>query len=313
MNVLITGGAGFVGSWAARRLLSAGRNVIVYDQAPSDTTAGPAPGSDGLARLTVVAGRMTDRDRLRQTCVENGVTHVVHLASPLTSDCSDDPTVLVQGMVQAFVTLLELSRELGLQRIVWASSVSVYGPAEHYPGAVNEDSARRPTTLYGSGKVLCEDLAAHYGANNNVDVIGLRFPILFGQGNLRGVSSWIARLCERTARGEPADVPWGGCTLNLMYVDDAVELVAQALAAGATTTRTFTVSGDTIAVDDMVSFVREEEPNANVRVVEGRLEVPWNLDASRLATEIGFRPSTDVRSGMRRIIDAARDTARREV
>ena len=120
-------------------------------------------------------------------------------------------------------------------------------------------------------------------------------------------------MCERTARGEPVDVPWGGCTLNLMYVEDAAELVAQALAASATTTRTFTVSGDTIAVDDMVSFVREEEPNANVRVVEGRLEVPWNLDASRLATEIGFRPSTDVRSGMRRIIDAARDTARREV
>jgi UDP-glucose 4-epimerase len=311
VNVLITGGAGFVGSWAARRLLSAGRNVIVYDQAPPDDALGLAPCSDDLARLTVVAGRMSDRNRLRQTCVENGVTHVVHLASPLTSDCSDDPTVLVQGMVQAFVTLLELSRELGLQRIVWASSVSVYGSAERYASAVNEDSARWPTTLYGSGKVLCEDLAAHYGASNKTDAIGLRFPILFGEGNVRGVSSWIARLCERTARGKPADVPWGGCTLNLMYVDDAVELVAQVLDAGETTTRTFTVSGDTIAVGDMVSFVREVEPRADVRVVEGRLELPWNLDASRLASEIGFRPSIDVRSGMRRIIDAARGTAAR--
>jgi UDP-glucose 4-epimerase len=312
MNVLITGGAGFVGSWTARRLLSAGWDVIVYDQAPSDKALGLAPSSDDLARLTVVAGRTTDSNRLRQTCVENGVTHVVHLASPLTSDCIENPKVLVQGMVQAFVNLLELSRELGLQRIVWASSVSVYGPAERYPGAVNEDSARRPTTLYGSGKVLCEDLAAHYGVSSNIDAIGLRFPVLFGQGNLRGVSSWIARLCERTARGEPAEVPWGGCTVNLMYVEDVAELVAQVLNAGETSTRTFTVSGDTIAVSDMIAFVHEVEPKADVRVVEGRLELPWNLDASRLATEIGFRSSIDVRSGMRRIIDAARDTARRE-
>jgi UDP-glucose 4-epimerase len=161
VNVLITGGAGFVGSWTARRLLSAGWNVIAYDQAPSDNALGLAPSSDDLARLTMVAGRTTDSDRLRQACVENGVTHVVHLASPLTRDCIDNPTVLVQEMVQAFVNLLELSRELDLQRIVWASSVSVYGPAEGYSGPVNEESARRPTTLYGSGKVLCEDLAAH--------------------------------------------------------------------------------------------------------------------------------------------------------
>ena len=279
--------------------------MIVYDQAPSEGALRLVLESEDISRLTIVAGRTNDGERLRQTCLENGVTHVVHLASPLTSDCIENPTVLVQGMVQAFVNLLELSRELGLQRIVWASSVSVYGPD---PGAVNEDSARRPTTLYGSGKVLCEDLAAHYGAGKGVDAIGLRFPVLYGRGNLRGVSSWIERLCERTARGEPADVPWGGCTVNLMYVEDVAELVAQVLDAGETTTRTFTVSGDTIAVDDMVSFVREVEPNADVRVADGRVELPWNLDASRLAAEIGFRSSIDVRSGMRRIIDAARDT-----
>ena len=206
-------------------------------------------------------------------------------------------------MVQAFVNLLELSRELGLQRIVWASSVSVYGHlcGERGFGATADDAL-------GSGKVLCEDLAAHYGAGKGVDAIGLRFPVLYGRGNLRGVSSWIERLCERTARGEPADVPWGGCTVNLMYVEDVAELVAHVLDAGETTTRTFTVSGDTIAVDDMVSFVREVEPNADVRVADGRVELPWNLDASRLAAEIGFRSSIDVRSGMRRIIDAARDT-----
>jgi UDP-glucose 4-epimerase len=308
VNVLITGGAGFVGSWTARRLLSAGSNVIVYDQALSDDALGLVLEHEDLGRLTMVAGRTTDSDRLRQACVANGVTHVVHLASPLTKDCIDNPTVLVHGMIQAFVDLLELSRELGLQRIVWASSVAVYGAPEHDSAPVNEDSARRPSTLYGSGKVMCEDLAAHYAASNDVDAIGLRFPILFGQGNLRGISSWIARLCERAARGEPADVPWGGCIVNLMHVEDAADLVAQALGAAKTTTRTFTVSGDAIAVSDMVSLVHEVEPRAEVRVVEGSVELPWKLDASRLAAEVGFRPSIDVRSGMRRLIQASRDT-----
>lgn len=306
MSVLITGGAGFVGSWTTRRLL-ADTDVVVFDVAPSDNALGVVLGEDDRARVCVVEGRTTDRALLRRACVENGVTDIVHLASPLTQDCIADPSVLVQGMAQAFVDLLEVARELDLRRIVWASSASVYGPAERYSGAVDEDSPRWPTTLYGSGKVLCEDLAAHYAAGAGVDVIGLRFPVVFGPGSTRGGSSWIGRLCEHAARGMPAEVPWLGHTVNIVYVEDIARLVEQALRAPPTRTRSFTVSGETVAVDDIVAFVRELAPGAVVHGIAGRLELPWTYDASRLRLEVGFSPSVDVHTGLRRIFDAALD------
>jgi nucleoside-diphosphate-sugar epimerase len=290
-------------------LLAEGMPVVVFDAQPTANVLSSLLEDEEQARVQLVRGRVTDLAHLLNTCREHRVSRIVHLASPLTADCNANPSVAVQEMCQGFVNVLELSRLGQVHRIVWASSISVYGPPEEYAGPLDENSPRHPPALYGSGKVFCEDLARHYRATWGVDSIGLRLPVVYGPGNTRPLSAWTTALFENAALGEPAVAMWADDTLNLIHVEDVAELVFKALTGPSTVRHVFTISGDYLPVVEMVACVRRLIPDAQIEVQPGSAKLPWLFDTTCVEQELGFRPRFTVKSGMLHTMNAARARA----
>ncbi|MFO1142521.1 MAG: NAD(P)-dependent oxidoreductase [Amaricoccus sp.] len=230
-TVLVTGGAGFIGAYVTRRLLQQGVRVVIYDLQPwgnvLDLLIPDAP-ADTLVRIQ---GEITDAFRLMALCREHDVDAIVHLASPLTMDVVANPATGIRDICLGTHTVLATARERGLRRVVWTSSVAVYGPAAIYPpGPLSEDAFHRPPTLYGAAKSLCETMAQQMAEREGLDIVGLRLSIVYGAGRRRGYMTYPSALMRDAAFGASVVVRFGDQRLHWQYVEEVAEMIAIALA-----------------------------------------------------------------------------------
>ena len=116
-------------------------------------------------------------------CRENAVDGIVHLASPLTMDVVANPATGIRDVCLGTNTVFATAREAGIGKVVWTSSVAVYGAAARYgKGALPEDALHDPPTLYGAAKSLCEVMARQMATTTDVDIVGLRLSVVYGAG-----------------------------------------------------------------------------------------------------------------------------------
>ena len=128
-SVLVTGGAGFIGTWVLRELLSRGLRPVAFDlQRNSDRWQRIL--GDGATDVMFVAGSLLDRELLQRTVREQRVSHIIHLAALLTPQCQQDPFAGCEINVLGSVALFELARVYAgqIKGISYASSYAVYGP-----------------------------------------------------------------------------------------------------------------------------------------------------------------------------------------
>lgn len=274
MNVLITGGTGLIGSRMAERLLDEGHEVVLFDRMPDQSRVEDL--RDRHAdRVRVVQGDVLSFANLGDAMREGPVDAVVHLAYMLGSESSAQPQAATQVNVVGTVNVLETARLLGVQRVVMASSISVYGADEDY--ALEELPLRehaalhvaRDLAVYGGGKLYLEKLAQHYRNVYGMLVVGLRPAVVYGWGRKTGATGWMSALVEGPALGRPASVGFGDARICLVYVDDVAEQFIALLKApreAFTDTWFFNTGGDTSTVREVADLVRELVPGAVVEV-----------------------------------------------
>ena len=163
MKVLVTGSAGRIGSFVARRLLERGHGVRGFDLR---TAAAGAPGHDE------VVGAFDDRDAARRAC--QGVDAVLHLGA-LMSWLASDGDRLFRANVEGTRVVLEAAASAGVGRFVFASSGEVYPENSPEFQPVTEDHAARPRSPYGLTKLLGEELVAFHGRVSAMETVILRF------------------------------------------------------------------------------------------------------------------------------------------
>jgi nucleoside-diphosphate-sugar epimerase len=306
-TVLVTGGAGFVGAYVTRALLAEGHRVVVYDVRPSRNALGlvlDRTGDREGGDLVIEQGEITDGWRLLRTCRRHRVDQVVHLASPLTQDVTDNPVTGIRDVCLGTATMFEVAREAALGRLVWASSVAVFGPASAYPpGPLAYDACHRPTTLYGSAKSLCEQLARRAWEVDGVDSVGLRLTVVYGAGRLRGYMSYPSQVLRQAAAGGPVVVDFGAQRLNWQYVDEVAAMVSRVLASptqGAG--RTFNTYGDARTWAEAAGVLRRVLPDVAVEVREGldpALDgVVEAYDDSAFREHFGYEPRWPLERGV---------------
>ena len=231
---MVTGGAGFVGAYVVRDLLLRGERVIVYDVAPIGNALDGVLAHverDGIQeRLVLERGGLADGWRLLRLCEEHAVSRIAHLASPLTQDVTRDPPSGLRDICQGTSAVFEVARARGIRRVVWASSVAVFGPRTRYPdGPLANDAPHLPDSLYGSCKSLCESMARTYWERFGLEAIGLRLTVVYGPGRLRGFMSFPSQMIVRAAKRLPVDVPLADAAINWQYVEDVASLIIKAL------------------------------------------------------------------------------------
>ena len=308
MNVLVTGGAGFIGSYVVRELLRQGHEVVAYDIQIAENSLDHVLNEAERRRVCLVSGNVTDAEKLKQTIKAYAVDRIVHLASPLSSQTEMHPEFAIRNMILAQQAVLEVARTAQLEKVIWASSVGVYGSAELYARLpLPNDAPHHPISLYGACKSFNEFLSSHYTEKYDLDTVGLRFPLVYGLGRLRGSGLYFADLIEKPAVGLPCRLPMADASYDWLYVVDAAALVLRALSIPKTRTRCFNVGGEFATMRKAVELIREWLPDAVFELEPGEYPIVEEYDCSALAREVGFTPSWPLERGLRECLDIVRE------
>ncbi len=225
MRVLVTGGAGFIGSHIVERLLDGGAEVVVVD----DLSTGDMGNLRHLEGRQGLEVHVCDAPRAPREALA-GITHGVHLAARTDVAASvRDPALYWETNVLGSVRVLEALAAAGARVVVVASSAAVYG---ELPPPVAEDAPARPISPYGAGKLAVDQLAHHYAAHTGMRVAPLRFFNVYGpRQHPRSPYSGVISVFARAALAEEDLVVHGdgAQTRDFVSVTDVTEAVERAL------------------------------------------------------------------------------------
>ena len=314
MTYLITGGTGLIGSRIVRDLVREGNHVVAYDFVPDIPALERVLNRREIADFVkTVHGDVTDFPCVIRAIKENQVDRVIHLAGLLQVGAEANPLLAVKVNCEGTANIFEAARFLGLKKVVWASSSSVFGPQAMYPQEyLPNDAPHYPQNLYGAAKSFCENIAAHYSKQYNMDIIGLRYTIVYGAGQARSSGAAIMReLVFNPALGKPGRVPSPGA-LSWMYVDDAARVSVLASKVGKTKTRAFSIMGEIYSIEEVAAYVREILPGADITVLPLGPSAAaaggqaWKYDTKLVEEEIGYRPQWSMQRGIKETINAVR-------
>lgn len=300
MRCLITGGAGFVGTALANHLVEVGHHVRVLD----DLSAGDS------ARLhpDAVFTRGDVRDRPKLWTLLQQVDCVFHLAARVSVQESVlYPREYNDANVGGTVSLVEAIRDVGVKRVVFASSATVYGPQSIQP--VTEDIRPRPLVPYAVSKLAAEYYIFALGELNGIETVALRIFNAYGPGQrLPPVHAPVVPLFVKSILTGTSLVIQGsgGQTRDFVYIDDVVTaLVAAATAPNINGTIINIGSGVETSISQLIaaiSQVTDCRPHiiVNAQLSGGIERLVANL---RLAQEkLGYQPEVSLHAGLERML-----------
>jgi UDP-glucose 4-epimerase len=296
-TVLVTGGAGFVGSHLVEALLGA-NEVRVLDDLSSGRAANVPAGAE------LVQGDVRDADDLGWAM--DDVDVVFHQAGLVSVDRSvDRPVRSHETNVAATVDLLDRAREVDA-RVVVASSCAIYGDPEDVP--VDETEPKTPTSPYAVDKLAIDHYTRTYADLYDLDAVGLRYFNIYGPRQAGGDYSGVVKaFLEQARAGDPITVHGDGDqTRDFVHVSDVVRAN---LAAATTdhTGRAFNVgTGQSTSIRQLAETIRDvvgsdsdivhTEPRpADVRHSRADLE--------RTRTELGFEPTVSLEDGLATLVE----------
>lgn len=241
MTVMVTGGAGYIGSVVVEALLSRGQQVVVYDNLAKGHRDAVAPAA------TFVAGDIADAARLRETFGEYHVRAVVHMAAEsLVGESVSDPAKYYRTNVQGGLTLLDAMRDSGVTQLVFSSTAAVYGEPQKQP--IEETDTLAPTNPYGATKLAFEGALRWFAGAYGLRYASLRYFNAAGAsrrcGEQHDPETHLIPLVLQAAAGlRPAitvfgndyPTPDGTCVRDYIHVEDLAEahvLALEAIAAG---------------------------------------------------------------------------------
>src|ERR1700741_2722909 len=167
MNVLVTGGAGYIGSVVVEQLIKNGNEVVVYDNLNEGHAAAIAP------EATLVKADLSDRDMLVRALDRNRIEAVIHLAaSSLVGESVENPHLYFTNNIAAGVSLLDAMLTVGVKKLVFSSTAAVYGAPETAP--VTEEAPPNPINSYGESKLAFERMLRWYDEAYRLHYISLR-------------------------------------------------------------------------------------------------------------------------------------------
>ena len=307
-HILLTGGAGFIGSHVARRLLARGDRITVLDDFndfydPALKRAN-VEGLEEREDWTLIEGDIRDAARVDRIFADGGFDAVIHLAARAGVRPSLKEPILYEDVnCIGTLRLLEAARRHGPENFVFASSSSVYGINEKIPFS-EEDPVDLPISPYATtkraGELLCFNYSHLYGLHTSC----LRFFTVYGPAQRPEMA--IAKFTDLLARGKSVPIYGSGQTRrDYTYIDDIVDGVVAALDL-APKFEIFNLGGSqTTRLIDLVHWIAEAldvEPQLEM-LPEQPGDVPITYaDVTKAERMLGYSPQVPIREGIRRFV-----------
>ncbi len=310
--VLITGGAGFIGSHIVDDLLAGGHRVTIFDNFSSGSRENL---TSAIADVEIVTGDILDRDAL--AAAARGKDVISHQAAQLEiTKCMEDPVGDLRTNLIGTINVLEAARAAGIERLINASSACVYGQAVARPS--DEDAhPHDPNWSYGASKLAAEKYAQVFSNDYGFPAFSLRYGIVYGPREWYGrvLTIFLKRALDGSA---PVVFGDGEQIRDFVFVDDVVGIHRACMETALTGAHSFNAgTGVATSIADLASLVcdvtglearpvREEvAPGERSALVDGRMRLPSELAVMQLSpakTErlLGRRPATALRDGLER-------------
>jgi len=295
LNILVTGGAGFVGSNLIPELVGRGQHRIVVLDNESN---GRLSDLDGLP-VECIKGELLDRATVERAMA--GIDTVVHLAADTrVMDSIADPRKNFEVNVVGTFLLLEVARKVGVKRFVAASTGgAILGEA---PAPINEDMVARPLSPYGASKLAAEGYMSAFGGAYGIVSTALRFSNVFGpKSYLKG--SVVAHFFKALLAGRQLVVYGDGSQVrDYVYVGDLVRGIATALETDVTGAVQLG-SGRPTTLNELIEAIRQvvgSSVKVDVRYEPrraGEVHTTW-CDIARARKTLGYDPSTSLVEGL---------------
>jgi UDP-glucose 4-epimerase len=322
MAVMITGGTGFLGSYLTRHLVRekgiTGKDLILFERYPNTERI-----ADLLNEVILVTGDITEPSELAAAIKTYNVDQVYHLAAILGDPSPTQVVSYMKVMCDGTLNVFEASRIFGVKRVVYASSVAVYGRAsfrgKQRGDELDEDDPPSPGSFYGMCKLYSENLAALYSRRFGLETVGLRPTSVFGLG--RGARGSYASgllppqdvhymvLPELAALGRPVEMPPDDTESDWIYAADAAEAWYCAMNAPKPLRTVYNLAAERRRMADVTAHLRNLLPEAQIGVSDKKVMTVPDMSIVNLRKDLRFEPRYTMESGLTDYLNMVRKAA----
>jgi len=300
-RVLITGGAGFVGTNIANKLINDGHEVIIIDDLSSSHR------ESVNYKAIFVEGSIVDEKALAK-CFNYKPDYVIHLAALFANQNSvDNPSndLNINGL--GILKILEWSKNTGVKKVVYTSSSCVYGNK-----AVMQESDLdfHPETPYAITKLLGERYAKFWSTHHNLDIAIVRLFNVYGPGDFPGVyRSVVPNFIRLALNGDPLLITGSGNeTRDFCYIDDTVNGICLALFNQTKPCDIFNIAtGNTSSIIEIANFINSYCNNSSKIQFTDRRKwdgvVSRQADINKISSVLGYKPEIKIIDGLRKTCD----------
>jgi UDP-glucuronate 4-epimerase len=308
-KVLVTGGAGFIGSHVADYLLARGDDVVIvdevndyYDVSIKEANLRLLRSQYSNDRLRIYRGDICDDDMMTSIFETERPTWVCHMAARAGVRPSiQDPYVYIHSNIKGTTRLMELSAQYGVQNFVFASSSSVYGGSKSTYFSEDE-LVDNPVSPYAATKKACELLAYAYHHLYNLNVSALRFFTVYGPRGRPDMAPF--KFIDRVSRGlEIQQFGDGSSSRDYTYIDDIVDGIVRAIDRPYPYQIFNLGKGDGTSLKEFIDLVQKHTGcDAKVKIMPDQPgDVPYTCaDVSKAEALLGYRSQIPFEEGIRR-------------
>ncbi|MBT2537829.1 NAD-dependent epimerase/dehydratase family protein [Arthrobacter sp. ISL-69] len=306
-RVLVTGGAGTIGSTIVDHLITAGvEQVAVLDNLVRGRRAN-LDGAVATGRVELVEGDLRDRDLVHD--LTRGKDIVFHQAAIRITQCAEEPRLALEVLVDGTFNVFEAAADHGVGKLVAASSASVYGMAEDFP-TTERHHHHNNDTFYGAAKSFNEGMARSFRAMTGLDYVLLRYFNVYGpRMDVHGLyTEVLVRWMERIADGLPPLIFGDGRqTMDFIYTRDVARANILAAGSGVREGVYNVASGEETSLLELAeALLRAMDSDLQVehgpdRAINGVVRRLADISAARL--DLGFAAETGLEDGLRELVD----------
>ena len=310
-KVLVTGGAGFIGSHLTEKLVTEGHSVTVIDNLSHGITENI---SSVIKEINLIDGDMLDQ-KVLEKAVE-GKEHIFHLAANTSVNLSlEKPGWSATQNIIATIKLLELAVKYNVKRVIFSSSAAVYGYCDDLP--IKETAPLIPASPYGLEKATGENYMKLFAKSHDIDTVSLRYFNVFGPrqnadsphpGGVTIVINQIRKNCRSQLLGD------GKQTRDMVYIANIVNANLLAMEKDSKFEgAAYNVStGKSVAISDMHDKISElmnvESTRECLPLPEGNI-IHSLGDNSLAKSELGFEVEIDLEEGLKRTVEWSKGNA----
>jgi UDP-glucuronate 4-epimerase len=322
MNVLVTGGSGFVPGNILRRLALSGHSVVSMDITPPGDTLRRYLG-DLTKRITFVQGDICDPGALSKVARNHPIDGIVHAAVITAVNPQiepQDPTRTIDANVMGTTRVLDLARGLkGLRRFIYVSSSGVYGTTKDQDVTIDEDYPVNLPTLYAITKYASENITRRYGELFGFSTASLRIGAPYGPLDhktwARNERNVVCDIIDHAINGREIVVTPAGRAFerDWTFIDDTVAGIEAALTAPTLNAAVYNISsGRSQSIERIILAAKSCLPGTRYRVTNDPDEVNINLISGKprgplgirlIEQDAGFRPKVGLDDGVARFIE----------